>query len=106
MRHFYYVAIAFLMLLGSVMAQEPKTAAGYVERGKARFEQLNFDGAIADFDKATALKPNYAEAYFGRCLSRYNTTGRPKVEKAVLDRAMADCDKAIALNPNYAEAYS
>ena len=54
--------------------------------------------SIADYDKAIALNPEYANAYYNRG-NAYNSKGE-------YDRAIADYDKAIALNPDDAIAYS
>ena len=55
------------------------------------------DAAVADYDQAIALNPQYATAYNNRGVAYY--------QKGDLDRAMADFDQAIALNPQYAMAY-
>ena len=54
-------------------------------------------GDIADFDRAIAINPNFAEAYYHR--------GTAKGNKGDYDGAIADFDRAIAINPNDAEAY-
>jgi tetratricopeptide (TPR) repeat protein/S1-C subfamily serine protease len=58
----------------------------------------NPQGAIADYDKAISLNPNYADAY----------NNRGNTRKALGDKqgAIADYDKAISLNPNYTDAYN
>ncbi len=53
--------------------------------------------ALADFNKAISLDPNYAQAYANRGLI-YRQTGK-------LDLALADYNKALQLDPNYAVAY-
>jgi tetratricopeptide (TPR) repeat protein len=54
--------------------------------------------AIADYDQAIALQPDYALAYYNR--------GVAYADKGDLDHAIADYDQAIALQPDYAVAYS
>ena len=53
--------------------------------------------AVADYDKAIALQPDYAAAYINRGIANHEL-GRP-------DEALADYDEAIALRPDYAAAY-
>ena len=53
--------------------------------------------ALASYDMAIALKPDFAEAYSNRGNALWDLQ-RP-VE------ALASYDKAIALKPDYAEAY-
>lgn len=53
--------------------------------------------AVAAFDKATRLKPDFAEAYGGR--------GNVYSALTQYERAIKDYDEAIRLNPDYAEAY-
>jgi hypothetical protein len=60
-------------------------------------ELKQFDAAVASYDKAIALKPDYAEAYYNR--------GNALQELKQFDAAVASYDKAIALKPDYAEAY-
>ena len=54
----------------------------------------DYDRAIADYDRAIQLKPDYAEAYVNRGWA-YNAKGD-------YDRAIADFDRAIQLKPDYA----
>ena len=56
------------------------------------------DEALASYDKAIALKPDYAEAY--------NNRGNALSELKRHEEALASYDKAIALKPDYAEAYN
>ena len=53
--------------------------------------------ALASYDKAIALKPDYAEAYNNRGIALQGLN-RP-------EEALASYDKAIALKPDYAEAH-
>jgi predicted O-linked N-acetylglucosamine transferase (SPINDLY family) len=58
---------------------------------------MQLDAAVASFDKAIALKPDYAEAYSNR--------GNALLALKQLDAAVVSFNKAIALKPGYAEAY-
>jgi tetratricopeptide (TPR) repeat protein len=57
-----------------------------------------FDDALASFDRATALRPDFAEAYSNRGVA-LKDMGR-------FEEAMASCDKAIALSPDHPEAHN
>jgi tetratricopeptide (TPR) repeat protein len=66
-------------------------ARAYVERGKARQQQGDLQGAIADFDEALKLNPQEAEAYRLRALARY--------ENGDAGGAVADQVSAMQLAP-------
>jgi len=84
---------------GAFMQKEPNRRAGaYINRGAA-YTGLNQHGrAIADFDRAVELNPEYAAAYNNRgvAYARLNQHGR----------AIEDYNRAVELNPEGAEAYS
>ena len=61
-------------------------------------ELKRLDEALASYDKAIALKPDYAEAF--------NNRGIALKELKRLDEALASYDKAIALKPGYADAFN
>jgi tetratricopeptide (TPR) repeat protein len=61
-------------------------------------EQGNYQEALADYDRAIALNPNYANAYYNRGLLKVLKLNDPQ-------GALADFDQVITLNPNLAEAY-
>jgi tetratricopeptide (TPR) repeat protein len=56
------------------------------------------DRAIADYDKAIALSPNFAPAYYERAQAHY-LAGRFR-------DALVDATKAAELNANWAQAIS
>jgi tetratricopeptide (TPR) repeat protein len=58
----------------------------------------NYDRAIADYDQAIKLKPDFAEAYYNR--------GTAYTHKGDYGRAIADFDQVIYLKPDDAEAYT
>jgi tetratricopeptide (TPR) repeat protein len=58
---------------------------------------INFDGAMADFNKAIELNPTIAVYYLNR--------GITLKKSKRFDDALADFNKAIEINPNYYLAY-
>ena len=69
----------------------------YLGRGLNRYQSQNYQGAIADFNKAIELQPKFAGAYSVRGAARV-AIGKKK-------GALADANKAIELQPNYAPNY-
>jgi tetratricopeptide (TPR) repeat protein len=89
------------VLLGACFAsatQAQYSAVDYYNQGVAWAENGKYDRAIADFNQAIRLDPNYAYAY--------NNRGYAWNGKKEYDRAIADYDQAIRLDPKYAKAYS
>jgi|GEM_PF-4248833 len=81
-------------------AQPPgnnKEAAECVEQGDKLQKQKDYDGAIAQYDRAIELDPNNAVAYSNR--------GIAKGTKNDTDGAIADFTSAIKINPKLAMAY-
>ena len=74
------------------------SAFNYFARAVAHSFLKQDNQAIADYDRAIQLNPDYATAYNNRGLSYSN--------KGDEDRAIADYDRAIQLNPDYATAYN
>ena len=70
------------------------TAWDYFDRGYTKVESDDYLGAIADYDKAIELDPNYAAAY--------NNRGCTYDALKQYDKAIADCNKSIELDPNNA----
>ena len=69
----------------------------YNNRGIAYWSKGDFDKAIADYDAAIRIRPNYVAAYHNRAMAN-NDKGRS-------DQAIADYDTAIRLQPDDAFAY-
>ncbi len=73
-------------------ADRAATAEAFARRAAAFFFKGEFDSAIADADRATALAPDYWYPIYTRALAR--------AAKGDYDRSIADFDRAIALQPN------
>ncbi len=73
-------------LLTATFSFGQKTAQDYYNNGNAKAELQDYRGAIADYNKAIELKPDFAEAYINR--------GRAKYELKDLDGACLDLSKA------------
>ncbi len=69
----------------------------YNNRGVIMALKGDIPAAIRDFDRAIAIKPDYAEAYSSR--------GFQKQDAGNLNEALADFNKAISLNPATSGAY-
>jgi len=76
----------------------PKSVPAYVNRGTAKQNEGDLDGAIADFNQAIELDPRIALAY--------NNRGNAKQAKGDLDGAIADFNQAIELARKYVLAYN
>lgn len=87
-------------VLGSVVLaemQEPSPEAmEYLDSGLANHKLQEYDLAVADYDKAIALAPQWARAYHYRAIS-YMDSKR-------YEQALADTEKALELEP-YEAAY-
>ncbi len=73
------------------------SAEAYFRWGYTKSELGQYESAIADYDMAIQLKPDYAIAY--------NNRGNTQSALKQYDAAIADYDEAICLKPDYAMAY-
>lgn len=87
---------------------DPRNARIAYRIGLIRVQDQKLAQAKVDFDKAIAINPRLAEAYFARAsLHRAEEfVNDPKAQQAEVNRlAQQDYNMAIHLNPQYAEAY-
>jgi len=82
--------LSFLLPL-SAFAQAPTTPEQYCQKGLAKADKGDFEGALIDYDAAISLNPQYAAAYSAR--------GHAKLVKRDLNGAIADFDIATRLDP-------
>jgi len=80
------------------VASAPERALGHYREGMRLLGPGDFQGAAAQFTKAIAIFPEYADAYLGRGKAR-QAAGQSKA-------ALADFEKAIAINPLSELAYT
>src|SRR4030095_6010847 len=124
------ISLSLLTTSGS-QAQTPVSGEDYSQRGIARFEKNDFDGAVSDFTKAIELKGSNLEfCYYFRGMAHYRQgdldvaiadiskaitiSSHPRfyedrgtllLKKGDLDGAIADLNKTIELAPQFATAY-
>jgi tetratricopeptide (TPR) repeat protein len=79
--------------------QDSSRAEFYRNRGSARDNLGDFQGAFNDFSRAIELYPSYAAAYYDRGGTRF------KLKERDYRGAIADITEAIRIEPTYAEAY-
>jgi tetratricopeptide (TPR) repeat protein len=76
---------------------KPSTAEDFYNRGVEKGENGDLKGAIADFNQAIRINPNYADAYGNR--------GSAYGQLEEFQKAIADFNQAIRLNPRDANFY-
>ncbi|MGD1701932.1 tetratricopeptide repeat protein [Dapis sp. BLCC M229] len=69
----------------------------FYERGLAKYEQQNYQSALAEFDLAIERDPSHADAYI------YRGDVKDKLED--YQGAIADYNEAIKINSTYPKAY-
>ena len=93
--------VTIIALIGTIIVVGVcgcKESKDYYNRGIARIEKGEIDGAISDFTKAIKKRPRFANAYFYR--------GRAYFHKGEHDQAISDLTDAIEIDPGFATAYS
>ncbi len=68
-----------------------------LNKGVSLYSLGKHENGLACYDKAIAINPEYADAYYSR--------GNAYYDKESLEQAIADYSKAIEINPVYLKAY-
>ena len=68
------------------------------DSGIEKYVQGNYQGAIADFNQAIEINPQYANACYNRGLAKYDLKH--------YQGAISDYTKAIEINPQFADAFN
>lgn len=79
------------------IASAPDRALGHAREGTRLMATGDFQGALAQFNDAVKIWPEYAEAYVGR--------GKAEAALGQTDMAAADFGKAMAINPGMEQPY-
>ena len=73
-------------------------ATNFYNSGVEKHEKGDYQGAIADYNKAIEINPQYVNAYYNRGVAKYRSKD--------YQGAIADYTKVIEINPQFASAYS
>lgn len=87
-----------ITLFDRVLLHEQRADLPYVNRGSARLDRGDAEGALADFTQALKVNPKSVDAY--------NNRGQLRQMKGDLDGAMADYTQALAIDDRVYEAYN
>ncbi|MCX6277159.1 MAG: tetratricopeptide repeat protein [Bacteroidetes bacterium] len=93
------IALLSLYLKRDTQTQSTdQQAHTFFNAANERYRNRDIHGALAFFDSAISLKPQYAKAYNNRGIIR-------AIEFRDMRGAIADFDKAIEIDPDYGDAY-
>jgi tetratricopeptide (TPR) repeat protein len=91
------VIVFFVVCIAAVMSVTAQTAKSYFTAGLEKYEEGLYKEALAEYNKAIELNPQFADAYSNR--------GMIKSKLGDREGAIADYTKAIELNPKLDAAY-
>ncbi len=74
------------------------TTDDYFLSAYQKYENKDYQGALADYNRAIAINPDDADAYYNRGILKESKLNDPR-------GALADFNRAITINPDYANAY-
>ncbi|MCE9582498.1 MAG: tetratricopeptide repeat protein [Planctomycetes bacterium] len=82
---------------GNDAIHDLKDPVSWVDRGRRRKLEKDYEGAIADCDRALELNPGNAGAWIYRAIVH--------VKRREFEAALSDCNKAIEVDPKEGEAW-
>ena len=94
MHRFYNEALS---IYNRLIKKDTKKADYYVQRGIAKQNLADLQGALADYDTAIQIDPKLPSAYDNR--------GSLKLAMSDIDGALSDINKAISIQEDNDEAY-
>ena len=86
------------------ISENTNDATAYYERGDLLRGLGQYDLALADFDRAIKLQPDFDEAYLARGYLKYNYCSF-RSDKTIFKDALTDAEKLIELNHSKYDAY-
>ena len=82
----------------SISASDPEAERLFIAGLTYNAQNGRFEEAIACFDEALAIDPDFAEAWFGKGISCYNLRR--------YDEAMTCFDEALTIDPDFKDAWA
>ena len=90
--------------INDVLQKSPGNATAYFERGKIRYRQSDYRGALDDLDKAIGIDADHADFYAERAQLK-NEFYHPIYGSDQYKKVLADFNVAIALDPDNYQYY-
>jgi protein O-mannosyl-transferase len=108
-----------MSLWNDVIEKNPNVAVAYADRGMAKSDMGDYQGAVEDCDKAISIEGTFSEAYYNRGVAKdkigsaiiKEKFGQPGSEEDIKRAfnifydAIKDFSSAIKLKPKFVEAY-